>query len=115
VLIEQAMRLLEKHMTSPPTVSALAHEIGTNVRKLTVLFRKKFGLSVTEYFTELRLETARRLLVNCDQQIQLIGERIGYRNAGDFTRAFRRRYGMSPRGYRRLHCQGKSEQPGDSG
>jgi diguanylate cyclase (GGDEF)-like protein/PAS domain S-box-containing protein len=104
--IAQAINLLDQRMATPPTVMELAHQIGTNVRKLTGLFRKKFGLTVTEYFTELRLETARRLLVNCDQQIQLIGERIGYRNAGDFTRAFRRRYGMSPRAYRRLHCQG---------
>lgn len=105
IWIAQAIQLLDQRMTTPPTVVTLAHELGTNVRKLTGLFRKKFGLTVTEYFTELRLETARRLLVNCDQQIQLIGERIGYRNAGDFTRAFRRRYGMSPRAYRRLHCQ----------
>jgi biotin carboxylase len=27
-------------------------------------------------------------------------EAIGYRNAGDFTRAYRRRYGLSPREYR---------------
>jgi diguanylate cyclase (GGDEF)-like protein/PAS domain S-box-containing protein len=107
--ITQAIHLLDQRMATPPTVMELSHEIGTNVRKLTGLFRKKFGLSVTEYFTEMRLETARRLLVNCDQQIQLIGERIGYRNAGDFTRAFRRRYGMSPRAYRRLHCQGGPE------
>jgi len=107
--IAQAIHLLDQRMAAPPTVMELAHEIGTNVRKLTSLFRKKFGLTVTEYFTELRLETARRLLVNCDQQIQLIGERIGYRNAGDFTRSFRRRYGMSPRAYRRVHCQGGTE------
>jgi diguanylate cyclase (GGDEF)-like protein/PAS domain S-box-containing protein len=104
-MITQTIRLLDRRMATPPTVVELAREIGTNVRKLTALFRKKFGMTVPEYFSELRLENARRMLVNCDRQIQLIGERIGYRNAGDFTRAFRRRYGMSPRAYRRLHCQ----------
>jgi len=104
--LTQAVRLMDQRMAMPPTVTELARELGTNVRKLTGLFRKRFGMTVTEYFAEQRLETACRLLAQCHQQIQIIGVRVGYRNAGDFTRAFRRRYGMSPRNYRRLHCRG---------
>jgi AraC-like DNA-binding protein len=33
-------------------------------------------------------------------RIQAIAGHVGYRNAGDFTRAYRRRYGVSPREYR---------------
>ncbi|WP_295884598.1 AraC family transcriptional regulator [uncultured Thiohalocapsa sp.] len=33
--------------------------------------------------------------------VQLIADRVGYRNAGDFTRAFRRHFGVTPRQYRR--------------
>jgi len=32
--------------------------------------------------------------------VQLIAELVGYRNPGDFTRAFRRRHQLSPREYR---------------
>jgi transcriptional regulator GlxA family with amidase domain len=65
---------------------------------------------VTQYSAELRLELARRLLAETDHQIQLIGERVGYVNAGDFSRAFSRRYGQSPRQYRQQH--GKRESTG---
>jgi AraC-like DNA-binding protein len=34
-------------------------------------------------------------------QIRQIADRIGYLNPGDFTRAFRRQYGITPRSYRR--------------
>jgi diguanylate cyclase (GGDEF)-like protein/PAS domain S-box-containing protein len=109
-LITQAIQILDENIYSPPPVADLAKRIGTNARKLTLLFRKKFGLTVTQYGAELRLELARRLLAETDHQIQLIGERIGYVNAGDFSRAFSRRYGQSPRQYRQQH--GKQESPG---
>jgi transcriptional regulator GlxA family with amidase domain len=35
----------------------------------------------------LRLERGRALLHDTDLQVQLIADRVGYRNAGDFTRA----------------------------
>ncbi len=53
-------------------------------------------MTVFEYFSELRLETARHLLEGSTMQIQGIAMHVGYRNAGDFTRAYRRRYGVSP-------------------
>ena len=100
-LFAKGVQLLEQHLATPPTLAGMAHGLGTNERKLTQAFRRKAGMSVFEYLAELRLETARRLLESSKLQIQLIGDRVGYRNAGDFTRAYRRRYGLSPREYRR--------------
>lgn len=101
VLFAKAVSLLEKRLADPPGLIDLAHELGTNERKLTQIFRRKAGMTVFDYYAELRLESARRLLEASKLQIQLVADRVGYRNAGDFTRAFRRRYGVSPREYRR--------------
>lgn len=100
-LFAKAVHLLEKRLADPPGLIDLAHELGTNERKLTQTFRRKAGMTVFDYYAELRLESARRLLEGSKLQIQLIADRVGYRNAGDFTRAYRRRYGVSPREYRR--------------
>lgn len=99
-LFERAVKLLESHMDAPPGLTDLALQLGTNPRKLNEIFRQRVGMTVFDYFTELRLETACRLLEDSTIQIQLISDRIGYSNSGDFTRAFRRRYGVSPRAYR---------------
>lgn len=93
-LFAKGVRLLEQRLAAPPTLDGMAYELGTNERKLTQAFRRKAGLSVFEYLAELRLETARRLLESSKLQIQLIADRVGYSNAGDFTRAYRRRYGL---------------------
>ena len=75
---------------------------GTNEKKLTELFRKRFNMTVYEYLVELRLENARFKLSNTNIQIQMVAEHAGYRNASDFSRSFRRRYGLSPQQYRKV-------------
>lgn len=100
-LFSLAVGILKERMADPPSLVSLAHEIGTNERKLTEIFRRRVGMTAFDYLTELRLDTARHLLAGSDRQVQLIAEHVGYRNPGDFTRAFRRRHQMNPREYRR--------------
>lgn len=61
-------------------------------------------MSAYEYLQEMRLERGRTLLLDTDLQNQLIADRIGYRNAGDFIRAFRRHFGGHPGNSGRGDC-----------
>jgi DNA-binding response OmpR family regulator len=108
-LFAQALSVLDKRMSDPPGLVQLARELGTNERKLTDIFRQRVGLTVFDYFSELRLETARHLLEQSAMRVQMIAGHVGYRNAGDFTRAYRRRYGMSPREYRQARLGGAGD------
>lgn len=99
-LFDLAIQTLKQTMADAPSLTDLAHQIGTNERKLTEIFRHQVGMTVFDYLTEMRLDTARHLLAGSNKQVQLISELVGYRNPGDFTRAFRRRHQMSPREYR---------------
>ncbi len=99
-LVAETIALLRKHLAEWPGMEELARQMGSNEKKLTELFRVRFGMTVYEYLVELRLETARQQLENTRLQVQLIADRAGYRNASDFSRAFRRRYGIGPRQYR---------------
>ncbi|MGH3241637.1 MAG: helix-turn-helix domain-containing protein, partial [Spirillospora sp.] len=52
-----------------------------------------------------RLERARRDLTDPSQRatpVQAVAARWGFAHASDFSRAFRRAYGMSPRDYREV-------------
>ena len=106
-LFNLAVGILKERMADAPGLVELAHEIGTNERKLTEIFRQHVSMTVFDYLTELRLDTARHLLAGGDKQVQLIADLVGYRNPGDFTRAFRRRFQMSPREYRQA-CGGEA-------
>ncbi|WAI49740.1 AraC family transcriptional regulator ligand-binding domain-containing protein [Pseudomonas triclosanedens] len=49
------------------------------------------------------LSLARIWLRSSDQPIERIAERIGYRQAGNFIRAFRKRFGITPKQFRLGH------------
>jgi DNA-binding response OmpR family regulator len=108
-MFAQALSVLDRRMAEPPGLVELARELGTNERKLTEIFRRRVGMTVFDYFTEWRLETARHLLERSGMRVQVIAGRVGYRNAGDFTRAFRRRFAVSPREYRQAHRDGAGQ------
>lgn len=100
-IYSQAVAILTRQLNDPPNAVDLARRVGTNQQRLTRVFREQVGMSAYEYLQQLRLERGRSLLHDTDLQVQLIADQIGYRNAGDFTRAFRRRFGVAPREYRR--------------
>lgn len=79
---------------------SMARKIGLNEKKLNGIFRRQFGMTVSEYRLHQRLEGARWKLANTLQQIQGIAVEAGFKNHSDFSRAFRTRYGMGPRQYR---------------
>lgn len=104
-IVHAAETALRRKNASWPGLSELAHQIGTNERKLTDLFKQQFGMTVYEYLMNLRLEAARAELGIATRHIQQIAFDAGYGNASDFSRAFRQRYGLSPREYRRASAQ----------
>ncbi|WPL16991.1 Stalked cell differentiation-controlling protein [Thiorhodovibrio winogradskyi] len=106
-MLNQAIAILTRQLTQPPSGIDLAHQVGTNQQRLTRVFREQVGMSPYEYLQQLRLERGRGLLNDTDLQVQLIADRVGYRNAGDFTRAFRRHFGVTPRQYRQDAMQGE--------
>lgn len=102
-LFQRAIARLEQSLATPISMDNVSIELGSYTRKLNDIFLRKTGMTMFEYHTEMRLETGRRLLEASGLQIQQIAHQVGYRNQGDFTRAFRRRYGKSPRMFRQAN------------
>lgn len=106
-IVRSAISLLHDPLYAWQGVEALASKVGVIEKKLTDLFRQQFGMSVSEYQINRRLEAARESLSNTDLQIQRIAEDAGYHNASDFSRAFRQRYGLGPRDYRKADTRSR--------
>jgi DNA-binding response OmpR family regulator len=102
-LVYRAIDVLLDDMANPPGLIDLAHRVGTNQARLGRAFQTHLGMSIFEYLREQRLVRAQELLATTDRQIQRIADAIGFKRAGDFATAFRLRYGMTPREYRKRH------------
>ncbi len=79
---------------------ALARGCGVSERELRRYVRAVFGLSLRDWIAAARMERARALLQRGDM-VKEAAARLGYSQAGNFSRAFGRRCGASPAAFRR--------------
>ena len=98
--VAAARQLIDQQWQEKLTISQIARRCGLNRSKLTRGFRELYQCTVSEALAERRLAEARRQLLATDLPVGLIGYRSGYQNNASFTRAFGRRFGISPSDYR---------------
>jgi AraC-like DNA-binding protein len=92
----------------------LAEMCGCSLRHFRRMFRKQFKTSIRAKQTELRLEKARQLLAETDDKIHAIAADSGYRHLGFFNAMFKKRFGVTPREWRRLSRQSEKGRSGPS-
>ena len=68
---------------------------------LTRLFKKRFGMTVSEYVQDKRLSLAAELLKQGNLSISVVSGMVGFGNYSYFTEQFKKRYGMTPREYQK--------------
>jgi len=101
--VAAAIRLMEQRLDSPLTTAAIARRLGISVRTLELLFRQALGIGPGTYYLRLRLQAARRLLLDTRLPMQTVAVRCGFGSLSAFSRIFRRHFAVSPSAYRRTH------------
>ncbi|MBB3232075.1 GlxA family transcriptional regulator [Halomonas stenophila] len=96
-----AVDLMEQHLETPLPLAEVARRSGISPRHLQRLFDQELGQSPRDWYLGLRLERARHLLEETDLDILAVGLACGFTSGSSFARAFRGRYGLSPRQARR--------------
>jgi AraC-like DNA-binding protein len=97
--IHQAREILEQRMTDPPSLLELAQLAGLNDYSLKAGFRQFFGTTVFGYLLQKRMEQARTLLESNKLTIPGVAHAVGYASATAFSKAFRKRFGITPKQY----------------
>lgn len=78
------------------TIKTLSNKISISETSFKLRFKEYFGLSSKEYITNLRLETAKDLLLNTNLNIKEIILKVGIENYQTFYNLFISCYGLSP-------------------
>jgi AraC family transcriptional regulator len=82
-------------------LAALSRKAGLSPFHLQRLFKAAIGETPKAYISRLRVERAAFRLLIHDSSVLDIALECGFQNHETFIRAFRRRFGKSPRGYRK--------------
>ncbi len=99
--LNRILRALKANHGKDVTVETIAKTFGLSRRSLERLFRDSLGSSPNEYLNDLRLESALDLLARSEFRITGIAERCGFPDNCYFSRCFRKKYGKSPRDWRK--------------
>ncbi|AWI10365.1 xylose operon transcription regulator XylR [Ereboglobus luteus] len=78
----------------------VAEAVGMSRRTLERAFNADLGQTVHDFFVELRLQNARRLLRQTEMPLEAVSRGSGYSSLSSFMRMFAARTGKSPREYR---------------
>lgn len=100
-IVHQARLYLQQHLAQPVTLSALSRHCNLSPDYLWHLFKKLEGKTPLQYAQGLRMAEAARLLRQTDLTSYQIADKLGFRDAGYFSRTFTRCTGFTPTSYRR--------------
>jgi AraC-like DNA-binding protein len=103
LLRERVVELIEQRLDLNSVTGAdLCRILQISTDQLAAAFRADGGLKA--WLLHRRLESARAALTGFDraEPIGNIAHRLGFSDAAHLSRAFRQRYGLTPRDYRRL-------------
>lgn len=96
-----ARNYLAKHIESPPTLIELAKIVGINEYKLKRGFKEIFNQTAFSYLSDLRLELAKKDLLEGKKSATEIAFELGYCSLQHFSSAFKKKFAMTPNQVRR--------------
>ncbi|WP_320815962.1 AraC family transcriptional regulator [Flavobacterium sp.] len=97
--IKKAKEIVIANMAEPPGLQELADQVGLNLKKLKVGFKKIYGDSVYSFLFDYKMESARKLLESGSYNVNEVGLQIGYSTSSHFIAAFKKKYGTTPKKY----------------
>ncbi len=102
--IEIAKAYMEQHYMEMLTLNQVAEHVELNPSYFSNLFKKETDVNFSEYLLNVRINMAKKLLLDPTIKVYEIGNMVGYEDAISFGRAFKKKIGMSPKEYRNTVC-----------
>ena len=87
--------------TNDFNIDTIADTIGLSRSAFFKKLKSLTGFAPVDLVREIRLNKAAKLIENSDESISEIAYSVGFRDAGYFGKCFRKKYGMTPKEYRR--------------
>ncbi len=98
--IEFGHHYLRSHFRSPINLKGVAEKCGVSREHFIREFTRRYRESPGAVLRRLRLEQARAMLAATDTDVESIALASGYASSNTFCRAYRLKFGRSPRGIR---------------
>jgi len=90
--VAAAIRLMEQHLEDTLSLEMIAQQLELSIRMIGYLFEQNLQLSPGKFYLRLRLQAARRLVLDTHLPMQEIALRTGFNSLSAFSRQFKGYY-----------------------
>lgn len=104
--VYQAAQILLRHIQDPPSIKALARQVGLNRLKLNQGFHHIYGTTPFRYLRDCRLFLAYYLLTTSERSVEVVANQVGYDSRTSFTSAFYQQFGLNPKAFQMCNRDG---------
>lgn len=98
-IYSRVLNYLEEHIRGYVTVEDICRENLIGRSQLQKIFRDQHNCGVIDYFTRMKVEHAKKLIREKNQNFTQISELLGYSSIHYFSRQFKKITGMTPSEY----------------
>ena len=102
-LLLEIARYMQTHYNEKLSLEELGQTFHMSPKYFSVFFQKHFSRSFTDYLTSIRIECAKKMLVESDADMELISQQAGFSSSSYFIRMFRKCLGLTPGQYRKKY------------
>jgi AraC-like DNA-binding protein len=95
------LKYIENHYMEKITIAEIAATVDFSESHFMRYFKETMGISFVGYLKDYRLTMAARLLTSSDSSVLDIAAEVGFDNLSYFNRAFKEKYRMTPRQFRK--------------
>jgi AraC family transcriptional regulator len=106
---EDAKALLQQRFRERLQLDDIARSLYVSPYHLCRLFREETGVPIHSYLNRLRLREALEPIAEGEADLSRLAAGLGFSSHSHFTAAFRKEFGMSPRGVKKLTTARVSE------
>ena len=99
IYVQQAITYIHRNFGQDISVPDIAEAVGISEGHLRRLFKQELNMKVVDYLMEYRLESAKLLMKNTDENLTEIWNKTGFASAQYFSYVFKRKEGMLPKEY----------------
>jgi AraC-like DNA-binding protein len=91
-----ARKLMLDDISLHYTIEEIARHSGLSPTKLKKGFKMIFGAGLFEYLETARFEKAKEMMADRNKSLKQISKEAGFKHQNNFSKAFKKRYGMTP-------------------
>ena len=100
-LVDRALTFVDRNYAKALSDVGVAQQLGLSTSHFRFLFKQATGQPFHKYLVSLRLEKARRMLVEQGLPVGAVAKAVGFTALSHFSRAFVQRFSVNPNSLRR--------------